>query len=460
MSSVWTTDSWRSRPAQQMPDYPDRAGLDDAVARLRRLPPLIFAGEALRLREKLGEVAAGTAFLLQGGDCAESFEQFSADNVRDTFRVLLQMSLVLTLAGGKPVVKVGRVAGQFAKPRSSSTETVDGRTLPSYRGDIVNGSAFTEQARAVQADRMLQAYLQSATSLNLLRAMATGGLADLRNVARWNLGFVRSARESELYADLAHRTMDALEFMAACGVGPDSVPVMRSVEFYTSHEGLLLHYEESLTRHDTLTGRTIAGSGHMLWIGDRTRQPDGAHVEFCRGISNPVGVKCGPGLSGDELMRLIDILDPDNSPGRLTLITRFGAGTVGRHLPELVRRVRQEGRSVVWCCDPMHGNTVKSSTGYKTRRFDAILQEVREAFAIHRSEGTHMGGVHVEMTGQNVTECTGGDQNLADADLADRYHTVCDPRLNQSQSLELAFQIARELDRNRQTPPEAATDPA
>ena len=448
MVEAWARDSWRSRTALQMPEYPDSAGLAEIVARLRRFPPLIFAGEAQHLRERLGEVARGDAFLLQGGDCAESFDQFSADNIRDTFRVLLQMSVVLTLAGKKPVVKVGRMAGQFAKPRSSPTETINGQTLPSYRGDIVNRFEFTPEAREVRAERMLDAYLQSAASLNLLRAMATGGLADLRNVAKWNLGFVRSARESERYADLAHRTMDALEFMQACGVGPDNVPAMQSVEFFTSHEALLLHFEEPLTRRDSLTGRTIAGSGHLLWIGDRTRQPDGAHVEFCRGISNPIGLKCGPSLQEDELMRLIEILDPLNDPGRLTLITRFGAEEASRYLPALARRVRSEGRNVVWCCDPMHGNTVKSSTGYKTRRFERILAEVREVFDIHRSEGTHAGGVHVEMTGQDVTECTGGYQNLGDEDLSDRYHTVCDPRLNQSQSLELAFLVAEELEKS------------
>ncbi len=448
MREAWALESWRSRPAQQQPDYSDSDSLETTIGRLRRLPPLIFAGEALRLREHLGEVALGNAFLLQGGDCAESFEQFSADNVRDTFRVLLQMAVVLTLGGKKPVVKVGRVAGQFAKPRSAPTETVNGKTLPSYRGDIVNSFEFTPEAREVRAERMLDAYLQSSASLNLLRAMATGGLADLRNVAKWNLGFARSARESKRYEDLAHRTMDALDFMQACGVGPDSVPAMRSVEFFTSHEALLLHFEEALTRRDALTGRTIAGSGHMLWIGDRTRQPDGAHVEFCRGIWNPIGMKCGPSLTVDELMRLIEILDPLNDPGRLTLITRFGAGEAARHLPALARRVRSEGRNVVWCCDPMHGNTVKSSTGYKTRRFERVLAEVREVFDIHRSEGTHAGGVHVEMTGQDVTECTGGDQNLADEDLSDRYHTVCDPRLNQSQSLELAFLVAEELEKS------------
>ena len=448
MREAWALESWRSRPAQQMPDYPDTDSLEATIGRLQRLPPLIFAGEALRLREHLGNVALGNAFLLQGGDCAESFEQFSADNIRDTFRVLLQMAVVLTLGGKKPVVKVGRVAGQFAKPRSTPTETVNGMTLPSYRGDIVNSFEFTPDAREVRAERMLDAYLQSSASLNLLRAMATGGLADLRNVAKWNLGFARSARESQRYEDLAHRTMDAIDFMQACGVGPDSVPAMRSVEFFTSHEALLLHFEEALTRRDTLTGRTIAGSGHMLWIGDRTRQPDGAHVEFCRGIWNPIGLKCGPTLTVDELMQLIEILDPLNDPGRLTLITRFGAGEAARHLPALARRVRSEGRNVVWCCDPMHGNTVKSSTGYKTRRFERVLAEVREVFDIHRSEGTHAGGVHVEMTGQDVTECTGGDQNLADEDLSDRYHTVCDPRLNQSQSLELAFLVAEELEKS------------
>jgi len=456
MSDSWTVDSWRSREARQLPDYPDPAALAQTVDRLRRLPPLIFAGEALRLRRRLAEVAAGRSFLLQGGDCAESFDCCTADNIRDSFRVILQMAVVLTLGGKRPVVKVGRMAGQFAKPRSSPTETVNGETLPSYRGDIVNGFEFAAEARRVRADRMMTAYLQSAASLNLLRAMASGGYADLRNVATWNLGFARSARESARYEALAHRTIDALDFMQGCGVAPDTVSTMRSVEFFTSHEALLLPYEEALARRDSLTGLMIGGSGHFLWIGDRTRDPEGAHVEFCRGVVNPIGVKCGPSITGDELLRVIERLNPGNDPGRITLITRFGADEAGRHLPDLVRRVQQAGLSVVWCCDPMHGNTVKSSTGYKTRRFGNILREVREVFAVHRAEGSYAGGIHVEMTGQDVTECTGGDQNLVDENLSDRYHTVCDPRLNQSQSLELAFLIAEEMDKSRNAAPTEA----
>ncbi len=446
MDLNWSRDSWRVKPAKQLPEYPDSKALEVVEERLRRFPPLIFAGEALKLKERLAEVASGDAFMLQGGDCAESFSEFSANNIRDTFRVLLQMAVVLTFGAKKPVIKVGRMAGQFAKPRSSPTEVRDGVELPSYRGDSVNSIEFNESARMLRPERMLDAYLQSAATLNLLRAFATGGLADLRNVTRWNLGFARAANESSRYESIAQRISDSLEFMRACNVSPENARALRHVEFYTSHEALLLQFEEPLVRRDALSGGTVAGSGHMIWIGDRTRQPDGAHVEFCRGVLNPLGIKCGPSLQSDELLQLIDILNPENQPGRLTLIARYGAGNVTKFLGPLVRAVEKEGRSVVWCCDPMHGNTIKSSNGYKTRPFSQILAEVHQFFGVHRSEGTYAGGVHFEMTGQDVTECIGGDQDLTEEDLSDRYHTACDPRLNQSQALELAFLIAEELE--------------
>ncbi|MEL6425561.1 MAG: 3-deoxy-7-phosphoheptulonate synthase class II, partial [Pseudomonadota bacterium] len=386
------------------------------------------------------------AFLLQGGDCAESFNEFSGDNIRDTYKVLLQMAIVLTYGAKLPVVKVARMAGQFAKPRSAPTEVKDGVELPSYRGDIINDIGFTPESRIPDPARMLQAYTQSAATLNLLRAFSQGGFADMHRVHSWTLGFANedSARE---YQALANRIGDALEFMSAAGITSDSVDSIGRVDFYTSHEALLLEYEEALTRVDSTSGQVVAGSGHMIWIGDRTRQPDGAHVEFCRGVINPIGLKCGPSLEPDELIRLIDALNPENEAGRLTLIARFGAGKVDKHLPALVRAVEREGRKVVWSCDPMHGNTIKSETGYKTRPFESVLSEVREFFAVHKAEGTHAGGVHFEMTGKDVTECTGGVRAVSDEDLSDRYHTACDPRLNASQALELAFLVAEELEK-------------
>ena len=452
MAEAWSRRGWREKTAQQMPDYPDPAKLLAVEDRLSGYPPLVFAGEARSLTRRLGAVARGEAFLLQGGDCAESFAEFSADTIRDTFRVLLQMAVVLTYAARMPVVKVGRMAGQFAKPRSSPTETVNGLTLASYKGDIINEDQPTEAARTPDPERMLQAYLQSAASLNLLRAFAQGGYADLARVASWNLGFTQGSPEAEKYQQMAERVSVALDFINACGVNAGNAQSLHGVSFFTSHEALLLQYEEALTRLDSTSGKWVAGSGHMLWIGDRTRQPDGAHVEFCRGVLNPIGLKCGPSLTPDELLTLIDALNPDNEAGRLTLICRVGAGKVGAHLPGWIDAVRREGRQVVWCCDPMHGNTVKSETGYKTRPFDRVLQEVREFFAVHAAEGTHAGGVHFEMTGQNVTECLGGMHNLAEADLSSRYHTACDPRLNASQALELAFLVAEELDRTAAAP--------
>ncbi len=448
MIEGWSKTGWRSRPRVQMPAYPDAAALERAERQLAQYPPLVFAGEARALKARLAEAAEGRAFLLQGGDCAESFAEFNADIIRDTFKVVLQMAIVLTFAAKVPVVKVGRMAGQFAKPRSAPTEVMGGQELPSYRGDIINGFDFTPEARVPDPARMLQAYTQAAASLNLLRAFSKGGFADIHRVHSWTLGFADGAN-AERYRALSDRISDALDFMNAAGVNGDTSAAIGEVDFYTSHEALLLEYEEALCRIDSTTGLPVAGSGHMLWIGDRTRQPDGAHVEFCRGVQNPVGLKCGPTLEADDLKRLIARLNPGNEPGRLTLIARFGAGQVGAHLPRLIRAVREEGAQVLWVCDPMHGNTIKSPSGYKTRPFERVLAEVREFFGVHAAEGTIPGGVHFEMTGKDVTECTGGLRALTDEDLSDRYHTACDPRLNASQSLELAFLVAEELSSRR-----------
>ncbi|MFV0408510.1 MAG: class II 3-deoxy-7-phosphoheptulonate synthase [Paracoccus sp. (in: a-proteobacteria)] len=440
----WDKAGWRAYPRIQMPDYLDPAALNAVESQLSKYPPLVFAGEARRLRAQLADVAAGRAFLLQGGDCAESFAEFSADNIRDTFKVMLQMAIVLTWGAQLPVVKVGRMAGQFAKPRSAPTEVLEGVELPSYRGDIINGFDFTAAARVPDPQRMLAAYTQAAASLNLLRAFSTGGYADIQRVQNWIADFT-SGPEAERYRGIADRISDAMAFMRAAGVTAETAHELGQVDFYTSHEALLLEYEESLARVDTTTGVPVAGSGHMLWIGDRTRQPDGAHVEFCRGVQNPIGLKCGPSTTAEDLKMLMARLNPDNEAGRLTLIARFGAGSVGDHLPRLIKAVQEEGANVVWSCDPMHGNTIKSASGYKTRPFDSVLREVREFFAVHKAEGTIPGGVHFEMTGKDVTECTGGVRAVTDEDLSDRYHTACDPRLNASQSLELAFLVAEEL---------------
>src|SRR5215211_2496008 len=449
MNKRWTPDSWRSSPIQQVPAYPDPAVLEATEEQLAGFPPLVFAGEARKLKRALAKVAAGEAFLLQGGDCAESFAEHSADNIRDFFRVFLQMAVVLTFAGSCPVVKLGRIAGQFAKPRSAPTEVVDGVELPSYRGDIVNDLAATKEGRQPEPRRQLEAYRQSAATLNLLRAFATGGYANLENVHRWMLGFVKDSPLSGRYRELADRITETLDFMRAIGIDPETHPEMRITDFYTSHEALLLGYEEAMTRVDSTSGDWYATSGHLIWIGDRTRQLDHAHVEYFRGIKNPVGLKCGPSLTADELVRLIDILNPENEPGRLTLIGRFGADKVFDKLPALVRAVKREGRSVVWSCDPMHGNTITADSGYKTRPFDRVLQEVKTFFAVHAAEGTHGGGVHLEMTGKDVTECTGGARAISDQDLNDRYHTLCDPRLNAEQSIELAFLLAELLKAER-----------
>ncbi|MEE9428285.1 MAG: 3-deoxy-7-phosphoheptulonate synthase class II [Paracoccaceae bacterium] len=444
----WLKSGWRSKPRIQMPNYLDAQALQAVEAKLASYPPLVFAGEARRLKEALGQAAQGKAFLLQGGDCAESFSEFSADTIRDTFKVMLQMAMVLTYGAKVPVVKVGRMAGQFAKPRSANLETINGVDLPSYRGDIINGFPFSEADRIPDPQRMLQAYTQSAATLNLVRAFSQGGYANVHQVHAWTLGFTQSD-EAERFRDVANRISDTLDFMAAAGVTQESAHTLQTVDFYTSHEALLLEYEEALCRIDSTSGKNIAGSGHLIWIGDRTRQPDGAHVEFCRGVQNPIGMKCGPSMTSDDLKTLISKLNPTNEHGRLTLIARFGAGQVAENLPRLIKTVQEEGANVLWTCDPMHGNTIKSSSGYKTRPFDSVLREVREFFEIHNAEGTIPGGVHFEMTGQDVTECTGGVRAVTDEDLSSRYHTACDPRLNASQSLELAFLVAEELSDRR-----------
>jgi 3-deoxy-7-phosphoheptulonate synthase len=449
----WTPNSWRKHPIVQVPDYTDQNKLEAVEKYMAGLPPLVFAGEAIALRERLGDVAMGNAFLLQGGDCAESFDDFSANRIRDTFRLFLQMAVVLTFGASMPVIKVGRIAGQFAKPRSAPTEVIDGVELPSYRGDMVNGNAFTEADRVPDPDRLLKGYHQSSATLNLLRAFATGGLADLEKVHGWTLDFISGSEQASRYEKIASRIDDCLNFMRACGISSDTSRPLRETEFFTSHEALLLNYEEAFTRKDTITseGGYFSTSAHMLWIGDRTRQIDGAHVEYMRGIRNPIGMKCGPSMVSDDLLRLIETLNPENIPGKLTLISRMGADKVVDHLPPLLEAVKNAGYHVVWCCDPMHGNTVKASSGYKTRRVQDVLEEVKGFFKAHDIVGTHPGGIHFEMTGSDVTECVGGDVKAVSEDsLSDRYHTFCDPRLNANQSLELAFLIADLLQKRRE----------
>ncbi len=445
MAANWAPDSWTRAEARQLPTYPDPVALKAATDTLGNFPPLVFAGEARNLTNDLAKVASGEGFLLQGGDCAESFAEFHPNNIRDTFRVILQMAVVLTYASKLPVVKVGRMAGQFAKPRSADTEVQDGIELPSYRGDNVNDIAFTPEGRAPDPQRMVQGYSQSAATLNLLRAFANGGYANLTQVHRWTHDYMGRSPWAKKYAETADRIGEALEFMAACGISPDTVPQLSQTQFYTSHEALLLPYEQALTRQDSLTGDWYDTSAHFLWIGDRTRFAGSAHVEYLRGIGNPIGVKCGPSLEADDLLRLLDTLNPGRVPGRMTLITRYGHDKIEAALPALVRAVKREGHPVVWSCDPMHGNVIKAANGYKTRPFERILAEVRGFFAVHRAEGTHAGGIHAEMTGQNVTECTGGAVDVTEQSLADRYHTHCDPRLNAGQSLELAFLLAEML---------------
>jgi 3-deoxy-7-phosphoheptulonate synthase len=452
----WNPNSWRDCPIRQVPTYPDVTRLEDMEARIGKYPPLVFAGEARRLKAQLALAAEGKAFVLQGGDCAESFSDFTANVIRDSFRVLLQMAVVLTFGASLPVVKMGRMAGQFAKPRSSDTETQGGVTLPSYRGDIVNGPDFTAESRTPDPARMEFGYFQSASTLNLLRAFSSGGYADLHEVHRWNLDFVDRSPLAERYRDLSSRIDETLSFMAACGMTSATTRDLRETDFYISHEALLLPYEQALARVDSTSGNWYGCSAHFLWIGDRTRQAEGAHVEFLRGLQNPLGMKVGPTQEPDDLLKLLDILNPANDPGRITLISRQGADKVEARLPPLVRAVERAGHKVVWLCDPMHGNTISTQSKVKTRNFDSILQEVRTFFDIHAAEGTWAGGVHVEMTGQDVTECIGGAHRLTEADLSERYETFCDPRLNAEQSLELAFLVAEELKRRR-LPPAAQT---
>ena len=443
--SKWSVNSWRGYKAKHIPEYPDKSELEKTESQLKTYPPLVFAGEARDLKRHLAKVSEGKAFLLQGGDCAESFDDFNADYIRDTFKVLLQMSVTLTAAGNCPVVKVGRMAGQFAKPRSSPKEEIDGIELDSYKGDIINDMEFTESSRVPDPQRMIRAYTQSAATLNLLRAFAKGGFSDLNKVHQWNMGFVDESPQGKKFRDLADKISDTLSFMDAIGISSGNTKRLRNVDFFTSHEALLLPYEECLTRTDSTTGEVYDTSAHMVWIGDRTRQLDGAHVEFCRGIKNPIGIKCGPTLDPDELKKLIDVLNPENEAGKITLICRFGVDNVEEKLPKLIGPFANSDYNLVWSCDPMHGNTMKANSGFKTRPFERVIQEVESFFDIHHSLGTYPGGVHLEMTGQNVTECIGGAQAIKDEDLSARYHTHCDPRLNANQALELAFLISDKL---------------
>lgn len=437
--------SWRDFPIKQQPTYPDQDRLIQVEQKLQGFPPLVFAQEIRDLKKNLAEVSAGRGFLLQAGDCAESFAEFKANKIRDTFKVLLQMAIILTFAGRKPVTKLARTAGQFAKPRSSDQEVVDGISLASYRGDIINSVEFNSAARIPDPERMLQAYHQSAATLNLLRAFAQGGLADLHQVHRWNMSFVEASPARDRYLEMSERIEDALGFMEVCGITSQTAPSIRETQIFTSHEALLLNYEEALSRIDSFTDKRYNCSAHFVWIGERTRQIDHAHVEFFKQIENPIGVKIGPGIDKDELIGLIDALNPDNQAGRLTLITRMGADKLAETLPVLIRAVKSEGRNVVWSCDPMHGNTVKASSGYKTRQFDDIMRELRQFFSVHQAEGSYPGGIHLEMTGEHVTECTGGAYQITDSDLGSRYLTQCDPRLNADQVLELAYLIADSL---------------
>ena len=442
----WNPSSWRDFPIKQQPTYNDLEKLAKVEKELGSYPPLIFAGEALNLKSQLADVVNGDAFLLQGGDCAESFAAFNANNIKDLFKVMMQMAVVLTFSGSCPVVKVGRVAGQFAKPRSADFEEVNGISLPSYRGDIVNSVGFDEKSRVPKAKRLLKAYNQSAATMNLLRAFSRGGMADLNQVHAWNLDFVKDNTLGAKYDDLANKISETLSFMKSCGITSDNTQQLNQTTLYTSHEALLLNYEEALTRQDSITGDWFNCAAHMLWIGDRTRELDGAHLEYFRGIKNPIGCKVGPSMKEDELIKLIDALNPDNEAGRLNLIVRMGAEKVADIFPNLLKKVKAEGKNVLWSCDPMHGNTIKADNGYKTRDFDAVLSEVKQFFQIHKAEGTVAGGIHLEMTGQNVTECTGSTSSaVTQESLANRYQTQCDPRLNADQALELSFMIAETL---------------
>ena len=444
----WKLNSWKNYPVKHIPEYEDQKELDLVLKKIQNFPPLVFAGETRSLKKNLGDVCQGKAFLLQGGDCAESFAEFHPDNIRDTFKVILQMALVLTSSASLPVVKVGRIAGQFSKPRSSPIETKDGEELPTYLGDNINGIEFSEKARKPDPKRMFRAYSQAASTLNLLRAFSQGGFADLRQVHLWNLGFVKGSPQGKKYKEIEDKISDALAFMEACGINPESNRRLRTVNFYTSHEALLLPFEQSMTRVDSTTGEYHDTSAHFVWIGDRTRQLDGGHVEFCRGIENPIGIKCGPTLKADDLINLCNRINPKNEKGKITLISRFGCNNVSKHLPKLIRAIKKEGLNVIWSCDPCHGNTMQASTGFKTRPFNSVLKEVKNVFACHQSEGSYAGGLHIELTGQDVTECTGGAQKISEKDLSSRYHTHCDPRLNANQALELAFLISDEIKKN------------
>jgi len=444
----WKINSWRNYPVKHIPDYPNKKELDGVLNKIKNFPPLVFAGETRHLKEQLADVVDGKAFLLQGGDCAESFAEFHPDNIRDTFKLILQMSLVLTYSASLPVIKLGRIAGQFSKPRSAPTENIDGLELPSYLGDNINGIEFNEKSRIPDPKRLFKAYSQSASTLNLIRAFANGGFADLKKVHTWNLGFIKKSPEAKKFKELEDKITDALAFMDACGINSDFNRRLKTVNFWTSHEALLLPFEQSMTRIDSTTGEHHDTSAHFVWIGDRTRQLDGGHVEFCRGIKNPIGIKCGPTLKAEDLIKLCNKINPKNEKGKITLISRFGHDSVGKFLPKLVRAIKKEGLNVIWSCDPMHGNTIKSTSGYKTRPFNNVVKEVKNVFSCHQSEGSYAGGLHIEMTGQNVTECTGGAQKISDQDLSHRYHTHCDPRLNANQALELAFLISDEIKKN------------
>ena len=441
---TWKPNSWRNYPVVQMPTYPDESKVNSVEAKLSFKPPLVFAGEVQALKKSLALAEKGNAFILQGGDCAESFSQFSANGIRDTFKVLLQMAVILTYGSSIPIIKIGRIAGQFAKPRSSDVEIIDGIELPSYRGDMINDMEFNKTARQPDPQRLIDGYEQSAATLNLIRAFAQGGMANLEKVHEWTLGFLNNTPETDKYREIANRISESLNFMKACGLTSSSVPQLRETDFFTSHEALLLNYEEALTREDTITAEKgwYATSAHLLWVGDRTRQFDHGHIEYLSGIQNPVGIKCGPSLEKDDLIRLLDKVNPNNETGKVVLICRMGSEKVNEHLPKLIKNIKANGKNVTWCCDPMHGNTIKASNGYKTRRVAEILNEVNNFFLVHKSEGTLPGGVHFEMTGSNVTECLGGANEVKESDLGSRYHTHCDPRLNGSQSLELAFLVS------------------
>ena len=444
----WKINSWKNCPVKHIPNYKDEKELNMVLSKIKNFPPLVFAGETRHLKEQLANVADGKAFLLQAGDCAESFAEFNPDNIRDTFKVILQMSLVLTYSASLPVIKVGRIAGQFSKPRTSPTEKKDNKELPSYLGDNINGIEFNEKARKPDPKRLFKAYSQAASTLNLIRAFCHGGFADLQNVHLWNLGYIKKSPQAKKFKELEDKIADALAFMDACGINSEFNRRLKTVNFWTSHEALLLPFEESMTRVDSTTGEHHDTSAHFVWIGDRTRQLEGGHVEFCRGIENPIGIKCGPTTKADEIVKIINVINPKNKKGKITLISRFGHENVEKFLPKLIRTIKKEGANVIWSCDPMHGNTIKSATGYKTRPFNNVLKEVKNVFAVHQSEGSYAGGLHIEMTGQNVTECTGGAQKISDQDLSSRYHTHCDPRLNANQALELAFLISDEIKKN------------